>query len=64
MFGRFEGPKIPGTTESGSVPGAHSEREPSRIGSPSAGKVSAPSGAWQAPVAFELGTFGTAPMSA
>ena len=46
------------------MPGAHSEREPSRIGSPSAGKVSAPSGAWQQPVAFELGTFGIEPMSA
>ena len=45
------------------MPGAHSEREPSRVGSPSAGKVIAPSAPAQ-PVAFSFGTLGIEPMSA
>ena len=45
------------------MPGAHSEREPSSIGRPIAGKVTAPSAPEQS-TAFSLGTFGIEPMSA
>ena len=63
MNGSCEAPRIPGAAESGSVPGAHSEREPSRVGNPIAGKVTAPSAPAQS-TAFSSGTFGIEPMSA
>ena len=46
MYGWLEAPKIPGARPSrGRCPARTAEREPSRIGSPSAGKVTAPSAA-------------------
>ncbi len=61
--GMFEGPKVPGCSESGSVFQLHSDRAPFRTGRPSSWRVTTPSTPVQL-AAFAVGTLGTAPMSA
>ena len=62
-LGSSAGPKIPGVAESGSVPQAQADREPSSTGSPATGKISWPSAVSQAAASASV-TSGIAPMSA
>jgi hypothetical protein len=63
MRGSLLGPNSPGSTESGSVPQSHAEREPSSTGRPSAVNVAVPSAVLQFAACSSV-TCGIAPMSA